>query len=62
MNDPFQDVDKAGLEFASVHASFHNLFNSKRSLSKRSTFKLNRDAALLWLPPVMQEVFYLSSA
>ena len=49
-------------KFASIHASFHNLFNSQRSLSKRSTFKLNRDAALLWLPPVMQEVFYLSSA
>ncbi|MGB2443099.1 MAG: IS6 family transposase, partial [Planktomarina sp.] len=29
-----------------IHASFHNLFNSQRSLSKRSTFKLNRDAAL----------------
>ena len=33
-------------KFASIHASFHNLFNSQRSLSKRSTFKLNRDAAL----------------
>ena len=33
-------------KFASIHASFHNLFNSHRSLSKRSTFKLNRDAAL----------------
>ena len=32
-------------KFASIHASFHNLFNSQRSLSKRSTFKLNRDAA-----------------
>jgi putative transposase len=49
-------------KFASIHASFYNHFNSQRSLSKRSTFKLNRDAALLWLPPVMQEVFYLSSA
>jgi putative transposase len=34
-------------KFASIHASFHNLFNSQRSLSKRSTFKLNRDAALI---------------
>jgi putative transposase len=33
-------------KFASIHASFHNLFNSQRSLSKRSIFKLNRDAAL----------------
>ena len=33
-------------KFASIHASFHNQFNSQRSLSKRSTFKLNRDAAL----------------
>ena len=31
-------------KFASIHASFHNLFNSQRSLSKRRTFKLNRDA------------------
>ena len=33
-------------KFASIHASFYNLFNSQRSLSKRSTFKLKRDAAL----------------
>jgi putative transposase len=33
-------------KFASIHASFHNLFNSQRSLSKRSKFKLSRDAAL----------------
>ena len=33
-------------KFASIHASFHNLLNSQRSLSKRSTFKLNREAAL----------------
>ena len=33
-------------KFASIHASFHNLFNSQRSFSKLSTFKLNRDAAL----------------
>ena len=33
-------------KFASVHASFYNHLNSQRSLSKRSTFKLNRDAAL----------------
>ena len=31
---------------ASIHASFHNLFNSQRSLSKRSIFNLKRDAAL----------------
>ena len=34
-------------KFASIHASFHNHFNSQRSLSKRSTFKLKRDAALI---------------
>ena len=33
-------------KFSSIHASFHNHFNSQRSLSTRSTFKLNRDAAL----------------
>ena len=33
-------------KFASIHASFQNHFNSQRSLSTRSTFKLNRDAAL----------------
>ena len=33
-------------KFASIHASFHNHFNAQRSLSTRSTFKLNRDAAL----------------
>jgi len=33
-------------KFASIHDSFHNLFNLQRSLSKRSTFKLKRDAAL----------------
>ena len=33
------------LKFASIHASFHNLFNSQGH-SRRSTFKLNRDAAL----------------
>ena len=32
-------------KFGSIHASFHNLFNLHRSLSKRSNFKLNRDAA-----------------
>ena len=41
------DLDECTVcKFASIHASFHNLFNSQRSLSKRSTFKLNRDAAL----------------
>ena len=33
-------------KFASVHASVYNLFNSERSLSSRSSFKLNRAAAL----------------
>ena len=33
-------------KFVSIHASFHNLFNSQRSLSKRSTFKLNRETDL----------------
>ena len=33
-------------KFAAVHASVYNLFNSERSLSSRSTLKLNRDAAL----------------
>jgi len=33
-------------KFVSIQASLHNLFNSQRSLSKRSTFKINRDAAL----------------
>ena len=33
-------------QFASIYASFHNLFNSQRSLSKRSAFNLNSDAAL----------------
>ena len=33
-------------KFASIHASFHNHFNSQRSLSKRINFKLNRDAVL----------------
>lgn len=33
-------------KFAAVHASVYNLFNSERSLSSRSNFKLNRHAAL----------------
>ncbi|GKY89874.1 hypothetical protein STA1M1_37430 [Sinisalibacter aestuarii] len=33
-------------KFASVHASVLNLFNSERSLTSRSHFKLNRAAAL----------------
>ena len=33
-------------EFASVHASLINLFNSERSLYSRQHFKLNRVAAL----------------
>jgi len=34
-------------KFAAIHASIHNLFNSQRSLSKRSTFKINGDVALI---------------
>ena len=54
-HSPFRRREKAMLrfrrmhglqKFASIHASFHNLFNSQRSLTKRSTFKLNSDAAL----------------
>ena len=37
-------------KFVSIHVSFYNLFNSQRSLSTRSTFKLNRDAALTEWP------------
>ncbi|SEP26010.1 putative transposase [Salinihabitans flavidus] len=33
-------------KFAAVHASISNLFNSERSLTSRSNFKLNRAAAL----------------
>ena len=33
-------------KFASVHASVHNLFNQKRSLPSRSSYKANRAAAL----------------
>ena len=33
-------------KFASVHASFHNHFNSERHLVDRQTFKLRRSAAL----------------
>ena len=48
---PFRRRERAMLRFRRMYslqkfASFHNLFNSQRSLSKRSTFKLNRDAAL----------------
>lgn len=32
--------------FAADHASFFNHFDSKRSLTSRSNFKLNRSAAL----------------
>ncbi|MBB3064495.1 hypothetical protein FHR98_000767 [Limibacillus halophilus] len=32
--------------FAAVHASAYNLFNTERSLSSRTIFKLNRAAAL----------------
>lgn len=52
---PFRRREKAMLrfrrmrnlqKFAAVHASIYNLFNSERSLSSRSNFKLNRAAAL----------------
>ena len=33
-------------KFASVHASFHNHFNSERHLIDRQTFKTRRSAAL----------------
>ena len=33
-------------KFSAVHASIYNLFNSERSLTSRSNFKLNRAAAL----------------
>jgi putative transposase len=33
-------------KFASAHASIHNLFNSERALSSRSSYKANRAAAL----------------
>jgi hypothetical protein len=33
-------------KFASVHASVFNLFNQDRSLSSRTSFKMNRAAAL----------------
>lgn len=33
-------------KFVSVHASFHNHFNSERHLVDRQTFKINRSAAL----------------
>ncbi len=33
-------------QFASVHSSVHNLFNTERSLSSRDTYKANRAAAL----------------
>ncbi len=48
--------------FVAVHASVYNHFNQERSFSSRTYFKLNRAAALLWLPPVKQEVSNLSGA
>jgi len=33
-------------KFASVHASFHNYFNSERHLVDRRTYKTRRPAAL----------------
>jgi putative transposase len=39
--------DKLGaIQFAAVHASVCNHFNSERSLTSRTTFKLNCAAAL----------------
>ena len=32
--------------FVAVHSSIHNLFNTKRSLSSRPIYKLNRAAVL----------------
>ncbi len=46
-------------KFAAVHASVCNHFIQKRSLSSRPNFKLNRAAALLWLPPVIARSFRL---
>ncbi|SEP22514.1 putative transposase [Salinihabitans flavidus] len=52
---PFRRREKAMLrfrrmrslqKFSAVHASIYNLFNSERSLTSRSNFKLNRAAAL----------------
>ena len=43
-------------KFVSVHSSVHNHFNQERHLYSRQNYKLNRAAALLWLPPVKQEV------
>ena len=37
---------KSVQKFASVHASFHNHFNSERHLTDRKTFKTRRSAAL----------------
>ena len=45
-SNPMRVLIRLTAPFASIHASFHNLFNSQSSLSKRSTSKLNRDAAL----------------
>ena len=33
-------------KFVSVHASFHNHFNSERHLVDRQTYKIRRSAAL----------------
>ena len=33
-------------KFASVHANFHNHFNSERHLVDRQTYKIRRSAAL----------------
>ena len=42
----FKQKDKStGLCINTCHIFFSNLFNSQRSLAKRTTFKLNRDVA-----------------
>ena len=52
---PFRRRERAMLRFrrmrslqtsVAVHSSIHNLFNTKRSLSSRPIYKLNRAAAL----------------
>ena len=39
-------ADEELQKFASVHASFHNHFNSERHLVDRQTYKTRRSAAL----------------
>ncbi len=44
-------------KFASLHASFHNLFNTERSLYSRANFKLNRAATR----PAMRFTHFLAA-